>query len=120
MGNSLWFSKLLNESCECKNKLDVLRAKNSLKTFVYPYFFSKDCSVLGIVRNFYFFRYWNARITKMIKIVIRILCTRIWPYLLRKGLKEQRIALTGTKVNMSCNLCIRVKAIRNGFVDIIR
>ena len=25
------------------------------------------------------------------------------------------IALTGTKVNMSCNLCIRVKAIRNGF-----
>ena len=37
-----------------------------------------------------------------------------------KVLKQQRIALTRTKVNISCNLCIRVTTIRNGFVDIIQ
>ena len=37
-----------------------------------------------------------------------------------KVLKQQRIALTRTKVNISCYLCIRVTTIRNGFVDIIQ
>ena len=32
---------------------------------------------------------------------------------MRKELKQQRIALARTKVNMSCNLCIRVTVIRN-------